>query len=115
MRLAVVTAAAFVLAAAPAWAAGGTALTVDPALVSRGKTVTFTGAGCLPGDSVSLISRLFPGHAFGGEGAIKTTAGANGRFARTFVVPRSAARGRYVVTARCGGGNLGHEVRITVR
>lgn len=115
MRLAVAIAAATVLAAVPAWAAGGAALTVDHASVSRGKTVTFTGAGCLRGDSVSLISKLFPGHAFGGEGAIRTTAHAKGHFTRAFVVPKSTARGRYVVTARCGGGNLGHEVQLTVR
>ena len=62
-KTAVVTASALVLAAAPAWAAGGAALTVSPASVSRGSTVTFAGAGCLRGDSVFLISKLFPGHA----------------------------------------------------
>ena len=114
MRIAVVAVAALVLAATPALAAGGAALAVSPASVSRGSTVTFTGAGCHRGDSVILISRLFPGHAYG-EGAITTKARANGHFTRRFAVRTSTARGRYGVTARCGGGNLGIVVHITVR
>ena len=62
-----------------------------------------------------LISKLFPGHAYGGAGAIKTTARAKGHFTRRFVVPRSTALGRYVVTARCGGGNLGIAAHLRVR
>ncbi len=115
MRLAVATAAALVLAAAPAWAAGGAALTVSPASVSRGRTVTFAGAGCLRGDSVTLISKLFPGRAFGGAGAIKATARANGHFTRRFATSMSTAPGRYTITARCGGGNLGIAVHVRVR
>ena len=114
MRIAVVSAAALVLAASPALAAGGAALTASPASVSRGSTVTFTGAGCLRGDSVILISKLFPGHAYG-EGAIRTTARANGHFTRRFVVRMSTARGRYGVTARCGGANLGVVAHVRVR
>ncbi|MGZ8694260.1 MAG: hypothetical protein ACXWYS_02345, partial [Gaiellaceae bacterium] len=91
MRLAVVIAAVLVLAAAAAWAAGGAALTVRPASVSRGRTVTFTGVGCLRGDSVFLISKLFPGHAFGGAGSTKTTARAGGHFSRAFVVGDTTA------------------------
>ena len=113
MRIAVVTVAAFVLAATPALAAGG-ALTATPASVSRGSTVTFTGAGCLRGDSVILISKLFPGHAYG-EGAITTKARANGRFTRRFVVRMTTAPGRYGITARCGGGNLGVVAHVRVR
>jgi hypothetical protein len=115
MRLAVAIAAAFVLAAAPAWAAGGAALTLRPTSVSRGSTVTFTGAGCLRGDSVFLISKLFPGHAFGGAGSIKTTARSGGHFRRAFVVRGTTAPGRYVITGRCGGGNLGVEAHLRVR
>jgi len=114
MRIAVVTVAAFVLAATPALAAGGAALTASPASLSRGSTVTFTGAGCLRGDSVILISKLFPGHAYG-EGAIRTIARANGHFTRRFVVRMTSAPGRYAVTARCGGGNLGIVAHVRVR
>jgi len=114
MRIAVVSVAALVLAASPALAAGGAALTASPASVSRGSTVTFTGAGCLRGDSVILISKLFPGHAYG-EGAVRTTARANGHFTRRFVVRMSTTRGRYAVTARCGGANLGVVAHVRVR
>jgi hypothetical protein len=44
------------------------ALRVTPSSVHRGGTVTFTGAGCRRGETVFLISGLFPGHAYGGEG-----------------------------------------------
>jgi hypothetical protein len=77
--------------------------------------VTFTGAGCRRGETVSLISRLFPGHAFGGEGAISTLVRSGGRFTRSFRVRRTTARGRYVITARCGGGNLGVAAHLRVR
>lgn len=116
MRLAVTTAVVLVLAAAPAWAAGGAALTVSPGSVSRGSTVTFTGAGCLHGgrNIVTLISKLFPGRAFGGAGAITTSADAHGHFTRKFATSMSTAPGRYTVTARCGGGNLGIAVHVRV-
>jgi uncharacterized protein (DUF2126 family) len=80
----------------------------------RCSVLTFTGGGCRRGATVFLISRLFPGHAFGGEGAITTTARAGDHFTRSFQVRRSTARGRYVITARCGGGNLGIAVHVRV-
>jgi len=90
------------------------ALHVTPSSVHRGGTVTFTGAGCRRGETVFLISRLFPGHAFGGEGAITTIARYRGHFTRSFRVRRTTRRGRYVITARCGGGNLGVAAHLRV-
>jgi hypothetical protein len=89
------------------------ALHVKPLSTHPGGTVTFTGVGCRRGDTVILISRLFPGHAYG-EGAITTIARRGGHFERSFRIRRTTSRGRYVITVRCGGGNLGVEARLRV-
>jgi hypothetical protein len=103
------------LAAAAGSATASTAtLHVSPTVAHRGTVVTFTGSGCTPGDTVFLISRLFPGHAYG-VGAISTRARANGHFLRRFRIRLSTPRRRYGITARCGGGNLGIVVHVRVR
>jgi hypothetical protein len=114
----VVAALVSVAAFLPSAFASGAFLHVTPSTVARGRAVVFTGSvaqGCARGDQVTLISRLFPGHAFGGEGAVTTRVGSHGRFSRRFTVGRTTARGTYVVTARCGGGNLGVEAKLRVR
>jgi hypothetical protein len=100
-------------AAVPASAATAT-LHVSPTVAHRGSVITFTGSGCLPGDTVILLSRLFPGHAYG-VGAITTRAGANRRFLRRFRIRMTTPLRRYGITARCGGGNLGLVVYVRVR
>lgn len=117
-RSALAVLAAVLLAGAllPTALASGTFLRVRPAAAGRGSAVVFTGSvgtGCARGGVVTLISRLFPGHAFGGEGAISTQVGALGAFTRRFVVGLGTARRTFVVSARCGGGNLG--VAATLR
>jgi hypothetical protein len=107
------TAALAATLAVPATASAD-ALHVSPTSASRGTVVTFVGSGCLPGDTVFLISRLFPGHAYG-IGAISTRARANGHFLRRFRIRSTTPRRRYTVTARCGGANLGVAVRVRVR
>ena len=112
--------AALVSAAAllPSAFASGAFLHVSPSTAARGRAIVFTGSvaqGCAIGDQVTLISSLFPEHAFGGEGAVTTRVGAHGHFSRHFTVGRTAARRTYVVTARCGGGNLGVEAKLRVR
>jgi hypothetical protein len=99
--------------ARPATASSAT-LHVSPTTAHRGSVVTFTGSGCLPGDSVFLISRLFPGHAYG-IGAISTRVRANGHFLRRFRVRSTTPRRRYTITARCGGANLGVAAHLRVR
>lgn len=89
-------------------------LAVSPTVAHRGQLVTFTGSGCLAGDTVFLISRLFPGHAYG-LGAISTRVRANGRFLRRFRIRSTTQPRRYTITARCGGGNLGVAVHVRVR
>ena len=108
-----------VFAAAAPLAAGAppVALHVKPAVAARGSVVVFSGSvgtGCVPGDSVTLISRVFPGHAFG-EGAIMARVHADRRFRRSFRVPATTPRRAYLITARCGGGNLGVATRLRVR
>ena len=88
-------------------------LTASPAHIDRGGTVTFRGGTCSSGDTVLLISRMFPGRAYGGGGAVQTTASASGTFRTSVVVPHKKPPGLYAVTARCGGGNLG--ISATVR
>ena len=107
------TALAVAALAVPA-AAAPASLHVAPTTAHGGTLVTFTGAGCLRGDTVFLISRLFPGHAYG-IGAISTRVGASGRFLRRFRVRPTSPLRRYTITARCGGANLGVAVHVRVR
>jgi len=88
-------------------------LKASPAVVKRGGTITITGGVCSSNSNAILLSKLFPGHAYG-VGAIFAKTGANGRFTRTYVVPQSKALGRYTITARCGGGTLGVVARVRV-
>ena len=115
LLLALVVAAAVVAPIGVSAPSSTPALHVSPSSVRRGGIVTFTGAGCRRGETVFLISRLFPGHAFGGEGAITTIARRGGYFTRSFRVRLTTQRRRYVITARCGGGNLGVAVYLRVR
>ncbi len=109
---------ALVGALLPGMLASGAFLRVSPSTAHQGTAVVFTGSvaqGCARGDQVTLISRLFPGHAFGGESAVTARVGAHGRFSRRFSVRAGTARRTYIVTARCGGGNLGVEATLRVR
>ncbi len=81
-------------------------LSVHPGSVARGGTVTVSGRGCRAGDVVYLISPPFVGHAFVAH-SVATRARANGTFSRSVRIRTSIRRGRYLITARCGGGNLG--------
>ena len=94
---------------------GGAYVTLKaaPAVVRRGGSITITGGVCAANSNAILLSKLFPGHAYG-VGAINAKTGANGRFSRTYVVPNSKAPGSYTITARCGGGTLGIVARVRV-
>jgi hypothetical protein len=64
---------------------------------------------------VTIISRAFPRiHEFAGVPAVLAKVRAGGHFRATTTIPLRRRVGRYVVTARCGGGNLGVLVRLTV-
>ncbi len=72
--------------------------------------------GCPRGNTVLVLSRAFVHtHEFAGVSAVLAKVRAGGGFRATTVIPRTRRPGRYVVTARCGGGNLGVAVHLTIR
>ena len=107
-RLALIAVALLALSAGSALAAR-VRLVVSPVTVVRGATlqVSTTASPCRSGDQVTVISAAFPGHAFGGEGAIYGKAGSHGAFTVRGRVGGSVRPGPYTLGVRCGGGNLG--------
>lgn len=107
-----------VLAMAPAATAARPSLTLTPSSVQRGHTVTLKGSadGCPAGDRVSLLSKAFAHtHDFAGLPAVYARVRPGGAFGTTTRIPAAKAPGRYAVTGRCGGGNLGFLKHLTVR
>ncbi|HET7568842.1 MAG TPA: hypothetical protein VFJ91_12680 [Gaiellaceae bacterium] len=92
------------------------ALKVSPATAHAGAKVTVSGnAGMCPrGDQVVAISKAFPGHAYG-QGTLSGKVGAGGAFSFAGHLRSGVKAGRYAVTARCGGGNLGVVAYVRVR
>lgn len=92
------------------------ALKVAPATAHAGAKVTVSGnAGTCPkGDQVIAISKAFPGHAYG-QGTLTGKVGAGGAFSFGGHLRAGVKPGRYSVTARCGGGNLGVVAYVRVR
>ena len=119
VAFAAVVVAAVVGAAAVADAARSrVSLTVRPSVVRRGHDVLVRGnaGGCPRGDAVTILSRAFVHtHDFAGVPAVYARQGPGGRFSVTTRIPASRRVGRYSVTARCGGGNLGVLAHLTVR
>jgi len=117
-RLLVVLGVFGALAAVDEAAGALTHLTLTPAIVHRGGTVHIKGNadGCTVGNTVFVLSRAFVHtHEFAGVSAVLAKVRAGGAFRATTVIPRTRRPGRYNVTARCGGGNLGVLVHLTVR
>jgi hypothetical protein len=114
-RLRSVTASAAVVALVLAGTVAGATprLTVQPKSVARGGVVTVSGTGCRAGDLVYLISPPFVGNAFVAH-SVGTRARSNGSFSRRVHIRTSIRAGRYLITARCGGGNLGVSARLRV-
>jgi hypothetical protein len=111
--IAAVPVAALVLV--PAALAAAPSLHVQPATVHAGGLVHVRGNadGCQKGSTVFIFSRAFPGHGSFGVGEVKARVRAGGKF-RGSVHVRRHAHGRYRVTARCGGGNLGVVAHLRV-
>ena len=110
------------LAAAFSIAAMATAavpsLTLIPSSVKRGHTVLIKGSadGCAVGNTVFIISKAFVhAHDFAGLPAVLAKVKYGGSFRATTRIPAAKRPGRYGVTARCGGGNLGVLKHLTVR
>jgi hypothetical protein len=104
---------------APAVSATGPAgqsMTLNPGTLPSGGTVHITGyalSGCTSG--LTLLSNAFPGpQEFAGVHAVTATSTPDGHFSATVTIPASTAPGGYSVTARCGGGNLGLNLTLTV-
>jgi hypothetical protein len=110
--------AAVVLAVAPGASGSLVALALTPSIVHRGGTVHIHGNadGCAKGNTVFVLSRAFVHtHEFAGVSAVLAKVRAGGVFRASTVIPRTRRLGRYAVTARCGGGNLGITAHLTVR
>jgi len=67
-----------------------------------------------PGDTGRAPGCRPPGHAFGGQGAVKTNGLSQHQFGLVYRIPAKTASKKYVVTARCGGGNLGVSATLRV-
>ncbi|MGZ8707928.1 MAG: hypothetical protein ACXW0R_11175 [Gaiellaceae bacterium] len=113
MRIVTVATAVVALVLAGTVAAATPRLSVHPASIPRGGTVTVSGRGCRAGDLVYLISPPFVGHAFVAH-SVATQARSNGSFSRNVRIRTSIRAGRYLITARCGGGNLGVAAHLRV-
>ncbi len=92
-------------------------LHVTPPRVRAGSTVRVYGdaGGCPRGEQVTLLSFAFPRqHEFAGEPAVYARVRSGGVFSTTTRAAPGRTPGRYVITARCGGGNLGVSADLTV-
>jgi hypothetical protein len=114
LGLLVVVLAALVVAVAATAAAGHIA--VKPGTISPGGVITVAAASslCLSRDQVILISTAFPGHAYG-KGAVYGHVAAHGAFTVRAHVRSKIKPGRYSISFRCGGGNLGVSVYVRIR
>jgi hypothetical protein len=93
-------------------------LTVTPSSVRPGHIVIIRGnAGdCPVGDAVTILSQAFRNtQSFAGVPAVFARVRAGGRFGIRPRIPAQRQVGRYDVTARCGGGNLGVLAHLRVR
>jgi hypothetical protein len=119
MRRLLASSLVLVALASAGGAAGSTVhLVISPSVVKRGGSVNIRGnAGdCGVGSRVFVLSRAFVHtHEFAGVSAVLARVRAGGAFRATTVIPRTRRPGRYNVTARCGGGNLGVLLHLTVR
>jgi hypothetical protein len=96
----------------------GSSITVSPASIPAGGTVSFSGVvptsgtpSCGPGAAtLTDSSALFPPDGFGPQAARN----GSGQFHVTFHVPASTPPGTYSVGIRCGGGNVGVATSLTV-
>jgi hypothetical protein len=108
---------ALVGAGAPALGAGAPSLRASPDPVQAGHVVRLTGSAgdCPGGDTVLLLSRVFPRvHEFAGVPTVLASVRSGGRFRARVRIPRIAPPGVYTVSGRCGGGNLGFALALRV-
>ena len=97
--------------------AAGPTIKVDPTSVQRGYVVRVFGVvpGCSVGNQVTLLSRAFSHrHEFAGVPAISAEVGTNHKSSKRTRIPAGRRPGRYAITGRCGGGNLGVTAHVRV-
>jgi hypothetical protein len=90
---------------------------VEPGQVHRGHSVRVYGvvAGCPRPGSVTLISQAFShSHDFAGLPAVYARVGRGSRYSIRTTIPAARRPGRYTITGRCGGGNLGVSATLRV-
>lgn len=114
-RLVLLSLVALAVGVSPAVAARKR-LSVSPAVTTPDALVHISGnaPGCQKGTTVVAISSAFPGHAYG-KGTLTGSAGRGGTFSFSGHLRSPLKSGRYSITARCGGGNVGITVFLTVR
>ena len=90
--------------------AAGPTINTDPTRVAQGGVVRVFGVvpQCARGNTVTLLSRAFSHrHEFAGVPAIFAIVGRHHRYSKRTTIPAQRRPGRYRITGRCGGGNLG--------
>jgi type 1 fimbria pilin len=91
-------------------------VSVTPSTTTPGGTVHISGSvdiqSCPRSDDVTIggPSALFPPDGFGPT----VSRDANGDFAVDYTVPTSTPPGSYLITLRCGGGNVGVSAELRV-
>lgn len=116
-RLVLAATTAACLGLAPPVAASGPTMSATPNPVQRGHVVRLHGVvpGCAVGDQVTLVSKAFSRrHQFAGVPAVFARVGAHHAYSVRTTIPSRRRAGRYSVSARCGGGNLGIGVTLRV-
>ena len=97
--------------------AAGPTIRVSPATVLQGYQVRVYGVvpGCAVGNRVTLLSRAFSHrNEFAGVPAIFAEVKTGHKYSRRTTIPARRRPGRYSVTGRCGGGNLGVTAHLRV-
>jgi hypothetical protein len=97
--------------------ASGASIRVKPSTVHAGDRVVISGSagGCSVGDRVTLLSKAFSSrHEFASVPAVYARVKSNGRYGHSILIPRDRPAGKYVISGRCGGGNLGVSAQLRV-
>ncbi len=103
------------LVAAPAATAAKPTIRLSPDTVRRGLAVTVSGVVPDCNGPVTLISRAFgKRHTYAGIGALSARLDSRGRYAVKTYIPVTRGAKTYVVSARCGGAQVGVTANLRV-